>query len=431
MASNAEDIDRIRVEERHPAFRSAEYARIVDAAQNPRALEEGVSYLGVDRESRPRAQTESQELGLRAIDEYERKGGLRSDAADRLDDAVRNHDRLGLGARYLDAVGNPAYNTAFGKLLADPQTGHLRFSPEETAAVRFVNEVMSLRGMTIGTDTAGGFAVPFSLDPTVMLTSNGALNPIRQVARVFTITTDKWKGVSSAGVTASYDAEASEVSDDTPTLAQPVIDCAMGRAFVPFSYELGQDWATLQPELLKLCSDARDVLDATQFLTGTGTDSPAGVITGLSTTQRVQTAGSAAIAIGDIYALKQALPARFMGNATWAMHPTRVDTVFRLTPSGSTTEPQAMPTRDGDLIGRPVVEWTTKATAATTGSKWAIYGDFRSAFFIADRIGMSVELVQNLFGANRRPTAERGLLIYWRTGSKVVVPEALRYGETL
>ena len=82
-----------------------------------------------------------------------------------------------------------------------------------------------------------------------MLTSNGALNPIREVARVFTITTDKWKGVSSAGVTASYDAEASEVSDDTPTLAQPTIDCAMGRAFVPFSYELGQDWATLQPEL--------------------------------------------------------------------------------------------------------------------------------------------------------------------------------------
>ena len=169
-----------------------------------------------------------------------------------------------------------------------------------------------MRGMTIGTDSAGGFAVPFSLDPSVMLTSNGALNPIRQVARVFTIATDKWKGVCSAGVTASYDAEAREVSDDTPTLAQPMIDCAMGRAFVPFCYELGQDWATLQPELLKLISDARDVLDATQFLTGTGTDSPAGVLTGLSTTQRVQTAGSAAIAIGDVYALKQALPARFM-----------------------------------------------------------------------------------------------------------------------
>jgi len=104
-----------------------------------------------------------------------------------------------------------------------------------------------------------------------------------------------------------------------------VIDCAMGRAFVPFSIELGQDWATLQPDLAKLISDGRDTLDATQFLTGTGTDSPAGVLTGLSTTQRVQSAGAGAIAIGDVYALKQALPARFMPNAVWAMHPTRVD----------------------------------------------------------------------------------------------------------
>ena len=146
--------------------------------------------------------------------------------------------------------------------------------------------------------------------------------------------TDQWKGVSSAGVTASYDAEAAEVSDDTPTLAQPTIDCAMGRAFVPFSIELGQDWSTLQQELAKLISDGRDVLDATQFLTGTGTDSPAGVLTGLTTTQRVQTAGAGAIAIGDVYALKQAVPARFMPSATWAFHPNRLDSVFRLTPAG-------------------------------------------------------------------------------------------------
>ncbi len=71
------------------------------------------------------------------------------------------------------------------------------------------------------------------------------------------------------------------------------------------------------------------------------------------------------------------------------------------------------------------------ASAATTGTKWALYGDFFTGYYIADRIGMSVEIVQNLFGANRRPTGERGLMAYWRTGSKVVVPEALRYGEVL
>src|SRR6266542_678538 len=201
----------------------------------------------------------------------------------------------------------------------------------------------------------------------------------------------------------------------------------MGRAFVPFSIEAGQDWAGLQPELERLIADGRDVLDATKFLTGSGTDEPAGVLTGLTTAQRVQSATTNVIAIADIYSLKGALPARWIPTATWAAHPNRLDTIFRLTPAGSTTEPQAMPTRDGELVGRPKVEWTTMATAATTGTKWALYGDFNAAFTIADRIGMTVELIPHLFGAALRPTGQRGLFAYWRTGSKVVVPEALRY----
>ena len=44
---------------------------------------------------------------------------------------------------------------------------------------------------------------------------------------------------------------------------------------------------------------------------------------------------------------------------------------------------------------------------------------------------MTFEIVPHLFGASRRPTGERGLFAYWRTGSKTVVPEALRYLETL
>jgi hypothetical protein len=64
------------------------------------------------------------------------------------------------------------------------------------------------------------------------------------VASVITIGTREWKGVSSAGVTASYDAEAAEVSDDSPRFAQPTITSAMGRAFVPFSIELSMDWST-------------------------------------------------------------------------------------------------------------------------------------------------------------------------------------------
>lgn len=37
-----------------------------------------------------------------------------------------------------------------------------------------------------------------------------------------------------------------------------------------------------------------------------------------------------------------------------------------------------------------------------------------------------LELVPHLFGSNRRPTGQRGALLWFRTGSNVVVPQAFR-----
>ena len=65
-------------------------------------------------------------------------------------------------------------------------------------------------------------------------------------------------------------------------LGQPTISTQQARAFVPFSIELGQDWDGLQNELVNLITDARSVLDATKFLTGSGTNEPFGVLTGLT-----------------------------------------------------------------------------------------------------------------------------------------------------
>jgi hypothetical protein len=42
--------------------------------------------------------------------------------------------------------------------------------------------------MSEATGGAGGFALQFTLDPTILLSSSGALNPFRQLARVETTT---------------------------------------------------------------------------------------------------------------------------------------------------------------------------------------------------------------------------------------------------
>jgi HK97 family phage major capsid protein len=317
-------------------------------------------------------------------------------------------------------------------MLQDPTMGHLRFTPAEVAAVQTASAVDAERAMST-TGSAGGFAIPFTLDPSVMLTSSGALNPVRQIATVFTISTHDWKGVSSAGVTASYVAEAVEATDASPTLAQPTIATVQGRAFIPFSIEIGQDWGSLQSEMLRLIADGRDVLDATKFYNGVvGSNEPDGLRTGLTTSERVQTAGAGAFAVGDVYLLKQGLPARFIPRASFAFHPNRLDTIYRFVAEGSTTEPKQMPAgRDGSLLGKPAYEWTAIPTAVTTGTTVGIYGDF-SNYYIADRLGMTAEIIPHLFGAtNRFPTGQRGIYAYWRCGAKTVVKEAFRYLETL
>lgn len=405
------------------------HAFIRRVAENPANCESGAEFgeghprTGTNRQTGNAARDEA----LRTIESH--SGELRSDAADRLERVVRTADPMGLEARYLSAVGDPAYNPAFGKMLQDPNHGHLRFSPEEVQAVRRTSAIEAERGLVTGVGSQGGFAIPFTLDPSVMLTSDAALNPIRHVARVITISTHDWKGVSSAGVTAAYQPEAAEVADNTPVLAQPSIVTAMGRAFIPFSIEAGEDWAGLQGEMLKLISDGRDGLDATKFLSGSGTNEPAGVLTGLAVAQRVLTNTIATFALGDTYLLKQALAARFMARASFAAHPNVYDAIYRFV-GGNSTEPAPLPTREGPLLGQPKTEWSTMSTATTTtGAKIALYGDFAAGFTIADRIGMTAEIVPHLMGINRRPTGERGIFAYWRTGSKVVVPEALRYLE--
>lgn len=63
--------------------------------------------------------------------------------------------------------------------------------------------------------------------------------------------------------------------------------------------------------------------------------------------------------------------------------------------------------------------------AATESNYPLIYGDF-SNFVIVDRVGTRIEFIPNVMGANNRPVGARGALLWFRTGSDVVNPNAFR-----
>jgi HK97 family phage major capsid protein len=170
-------------------------------------------------------------------------------------------------------------------------------------------------------------------------------------------------------------------------------------------------------------------------LTGTGTNEPSGILNigglnGLTTTQRVQTTTTAVYALGDPWLLKAALRPRDIPNTTFAAAPGIWDLTFRFI-GGNSTEPLQFGAdgRGGDFLGRPKFEWSSMVTTTTTASRIMLAGDF-SAYVIADRIGMSAEIIGALFDqATGRPTGQRGWFARWRTAAGVAVPEAFRYLE--
>ena len=67
-------------------------------------------------------------------------------------------------------------------------------------------------------DASGGHLMPFTLDPTIILTNNGVVNPIRQLATVNSVATDNWQGITSAG--SPRRTTLIEVSDDIDLLGR-------------------------------------------------------------------------------------------------------------------------------------------------------------------------------------------------------------------
>lgn len=328
----------------------------------------------------------------------------------------RHDDKAGTISKLILATGTKEYRSAFAKALSSPNP---QYTPDEQNALA--------RAASL-TNASGGFAVPFTLDPTVILTNDGSTNPFRDIARVETITTDSWNGVSSAGVTASYKAEATEATDDAATLAQPSIPVHRGDAFYPYSIEIGQDWANFNPEVVRMLNDAKDRLDAEKFAIGDGSDEPTGIVVALTGVagSTVDTAANNTFAVGDLYALDDDLGDRYRDNATFVANKSTYNVVRQFdTTGGADLWTRLGPGVPGELIGYPARQASAMATGTATDAKIAVLGDFRD-FVIVDRVGMTVELVPHLFGANRRPTGQRGWFLVWRSGSDSVNDNAFR-----
>lgn len=382
---------------------------------------------------------DAEELRGRAMTAIETLDWVDDDKRNALAKALKKgavkRDSRGAVAGLTLVTMSPEYVSAFHKGLAGRMD---LWTNEERQAVAATEEFRAAMSLT---DANGGYAIPTVLDPQIILTNTGTVNPVREYARVIPVAGDNWNGLTSSGVDASYDAEAAEVSDDSPTFGAPNIVTRMARAFVRGSVEISEDFSGLADELGVMFADAKDRLNSTKYWSGSaGSNEPIGIETALAGGASIITPTTTEVfAVADIYKLAGALPARHRGKrgARKAAFMAEYSTINAIRQFATANNYHAFlvdASADSPalLLGYPLEEWSAMDaysavdTAATATNHILAFGDW-SKYVIIDRIGGTIEFIPHLFHtSNNLPSFQRGWVYYWRDGADSIDDNAFR-----
>jgi HK97 family phage major capsid protein len=352
----------------------------------------------------------------RAAERYE----MPDDYTGSLEKFVKRHKRDTSWSKNILGRMDPNYVSAFEKVVTGTEPA---FLPDVERAA-----------MAVGTNTAGGYLVPTHLDPTLILTNSGVSNIIRGMSRTVTLTggANKWNGVTTAGATASWDAELTEVSDDTPAVGPAQVPVYSAKALIMASIEAFEDITGLAGDVQMMLADAKDRLEAVAHATGSGSGQPTGIFTALDSNTNVElslTTG-ATWTLADIQNVYRQLPVRWRGKGTWLMNPLFRGAIMALgTALGASYSTDITESYTDRLIGRPVRE-SDEAPAiqqTTTVDNLLVFGDFTN-FVIVDKPGStSIEFIPHFFNtSNNLPDGRRGWYMHFRNGSDSVNDLAFR-----
>lgn len=352
---------------------------------------------------------------LKAIERYEMPDGY-TDSFARM---IRRHGRDTAWSRNMLQRMTPDYIAAFERVMVGDMFG---MTDAQRAAI------------AVGTNTAGGYLVPTHLDPTLILTNNGVSNVIRGMSRVVTLTggANRWNGVTTAGATASWDAELTEVSDDTPPIGPASIPVFSAKALIQASIESFEDITGLAADVQMLLADAKDRLEANAHATGNGTTQPTGIFTALDANTNVEmslTSSTNAFTLADFQRVKNTLGVRWRSRSAWLMNPLFSGRATALNLTLAQQAPDIQNDYNNRLLGRPIVESDEAPSVeqTTTKDNILVFGDF-SNFVIVDKPGStSIEFIPHLFNtSNNLPDGRRAWYMHFRNGSDSVNDLAFR-----
>ena len=255
----------------------------------------------------------------------------------------------------------------------------------------------------IGTDAQGGYAVPFVLDNEI-LKKERDLNIMRQICNVISVSSpDTAWNIDLGGATSGWVAETdSRTQTDAPTLGRATI--TWGEVFaMPQATQYLLDDAAFDVESWYTNSVAEKFADEEEsaFLTGNGTKKPKGILGYTFTTdadgsrdlgkiQKISGGLTFDSILSVYYALRQVY--RRQGDCAWLMNGATIEALRKIKDEQNRYiwVDNIANGMAGSLLGCPVYESRFMPGASTNGNLCVLFGNFKKAYTIVDRLGLNV-----------------------------------------
>jgi HK97 family phage major capsid protein len=283
------------------------------------------------------------------------------------------------------------YRDAFNAYLRAP-----KYSP--------VPEMLAKRASTdpqsIGTDADGGYLAPDEFWRQLVETRDNA-NIMRGLATTIqtasgTLTIPK---VDEHGV-ATYYAESAAIAVDKEDFTVATMTAYKCARIIKVTQELLNDsFFDFATYCFNELGRSIGVREEQAFVLGTGSAQPTGIFTGATT--GVTAASATAVTSDELIDLYHSVARPYRPNGTWMMKDATAKLIRKLKDGDQQYlwQPGLKAGQPDILFGRPVAI-TDYAPAATTGLDAILFGDVRAAYWIADRVGLSLQRLDELYAVN-------------------------------
>ena len=271
-------------------------------------------------------------------------------------------------------------------------------------------------------DADGGFLVPEEFENQIV-TALEENNVIRSIAKTITTAAERKIPIAATHSVAQWTPENGAYTESKPTFGQKTIDAFKLTDLVKVSTELLQDsMFNLESYISSEFARAFGVAEEQAFCTGTGVGQPTGIFTENGGEIGLTLTSTTNITCDNIIELVHSLKSPYRRNAVFLMNDSTISMLRKLkdTNGAYLWQPSLQAGQPDRLLGYPLYTSPYVPTVAAEALPIA-FGDF-SNYWIADRMGRSVQRLNELYAGN----GQVGFLATERVDAKVILSEGIK-----